>query len=40
MYTREKMIQLVNEYEGSKILGEVSTPDFETWLKNREDDNK
>jgi hypothetical protein len=39
MYTRERMINIVNDYECSRTLGEISTPDFETWLNNKEDDN-
>ena len=35
-YTREEMIQLVNDYECSRTMGEISTPSFEDWLDNRE----
>ena len=35
-YTRKEMILLINEYECSRFLGEISTPDFEAWLNNKE----
>jgi len=35
-YTKKEVIHLVNEYECSRFLGEISTPDFESWLNNKE----
>ena len=35
-YTRKEMILLINEYECSRFLGEISTPDFEEWLNRKE----
>jgi hypothetical protein len=32
VYTKDQVIKLVNDYECQRVMGEISTPNFEEWL--------